>query len=622
MAMRLKPRDYQEFAAASVFEFFGKHPGEDRHPIVAMPTGTGKSVVIADLLWKILSMWCTQRILVLTHVKELIEQNYDKFITMWPEAPAGVYSAGLGRRDTRQNVIFGGIASVYKAMHLFGRFDLVFVDECHLVNPEEEGMYRNLFKYLKGLNKDLKIVGFTATPWKLGHGSLVENGIFTDICCDMTGVEAFNWLIAQGYLMPLIPKRTGTVLDIAGVHMQAGDFKSNELQTAVDKEHVTRAALNEAIELGADRHHWLIFAAGVDHACHIADMLNFEFNIPAIAIHGKMGKEARDNAIRDYKAGKYRVAVNNNVLTTGFDFPGIDLILMLRPTASAVLWVQMLGRGTRPSYAPGFDINTLEGRLAAIAASAKHNCLVLDFAGNTRRLGPINDPLVPKKKGEKGGTAPVKECDACGTYNHASARHCINCGTEFLIQTKLKQAASTQELVKGDSPIVEVFAVDQITMQRYTKGDTSMARVTYYCGLKMFTEYVGIDHPAHNMRTKARQWLRDRGAKDIPETTDALMAMSTSLNAPTHLRVWINQKYPSILAACFDGTAWGKEESPRAAPPVQVDSIPRSTKSYPRKLQQQHAQDTDIPFTDEEIVAMGGARPSVPFADLDDDIPF
>lgn len=613
MAMRLTPRDYQEYACQSMFKFFQDHPGENRHPIVAMPTGTGKSVVIARLLYLILSQWCTQRVLVLTHVKELIEQNYEKFVTLWPEAPAGVFSAGLGRRDTAQNVIFGGIASVYKAMNQFMRFDLVFVDECHLVNPEEEGMYRGLFNYLRGLNPMLKIVGFTATPWKLGHGSLVENGIFTDICCDMTGVEAFNWLIAQGYLMPLVPKRTGTTLDVDGVGKRGGDFIAGELQTAVDKEHITRAALNEALELGADRNHWLIFAAGVEHACHIADMLNFEFNIPAIAIHGKMGKTQRDDAIRDYKAGKYRVAVNNNVLTTGFDFPGIDLILMLRPTASAVLWVQMLGRGTRPLYASGFDIGTLEGRLAAIAASGKQNCLVLDFAGNTRRLGPINDPLIPRKKGEKGGKAPVKECDACQTYNHASARVCQFCGAEFHIQTKLKQAASTEALIKGDTPIVEVFGVDAITVQPYSKGDTTMARVTYYCGLKMFTEYVGIDHPAHNMRAKARQWCRDRGAKDIPETTDQLLAIANTLHAPTHLRVWVNQKYPSILAVCFDGTAWGKEETPRASPDVNVSGIVRSSKHKPGALAAQE-QDADIP--------LDGGRPMSNFDLMDDDIPF
>lgn len=633
MAMRLKPRDYQEYASTSVFQFFLQNPSPDKHPIVAMPTGTGKSVVIADLLYKILSAWCTQRILVLTHVKELIEQNYSKFVNMWPEAPAGVYSAGLNRRDTYQNVIFGGIASVFKQMNAFGRFDLVFIDECHLVNPEEAGMYRKLFEHLRKLNPMVRFVGFTATPWRLGYGSIIDDGIFTDLCCDMTGVEAFNWLIAQGYLMPLVPKRTETTLNVEGVHMRGGEFISSELQTAVNKESITRAALQEAIQLGSDRNHWLIFAAGVEHACDIADMLNDEFGITAIAIHGKLSRTQRDEALRDYKAGKYRVAVNNNVLTTGFDFPGIDLILMLRPTASAVLWVQMLGRGTRPDYAQGFDLTTLEGRLAAIEASTKHNCLVLDFAGNTRRLGPINDPLVPRKKGEKVGEAPVKECPGCNTWVHASARYCggkptsdpafdiaKGCGYEFTFETKLKQAASTEALVKGDMPVVEIFDVDQVTIQRYEKNEVAMAKVTYYCGLKMFTEYIGIDHPKHNMRAKAREWWRARTRMDLPETTDELIGAATSLPPATQLRVWVNQKYPTILAACFDGTAWGTKE-PRNAPEVHVDSVTRTSKHKPGHVKRTE-QDDDIPFHPEEYAAKLAQQAGISFSIADDDIPF
>lgn len=634
--MRLQPREYQTFAKVSVFEFFSKHPGEDKHPIVAMPTGTGKSIVIADLLETILSMWCHQRILVLTHVKELIEQNYQKLMNLWPSAPAGIYSAGLNRRDTMQPIIFGGVASVHKKMASFGRFDLVFVDECHLVNPAEEGMYRELFKYLKGLNPHLKIVGFTATPWKLGHGSITEDGIFTDICCDMTGVDAFNWLIDQGYLMTLVPKRTNTKMSTDGVHMRGGEFIASELQAAVDKEHITRAALKEAIESGHDRNHWLIFASGVEHACHIADMLNDEFGISAIAIHGKMSRTDRDNALRDYKAGKYRVAVNNNVLTTGFDFPGIDLILMLRPTASSVLWVQMLGRGTRPDYAPGFDIGTLQGRLEAIAAGTKQNCLVLDFAGNTRRLGPINDPVIPHRKGGGGGEAPVKECDGCDRCDvHASARYCggrpkddplfnsaRGCGFEFSFQTKLKAAASTEQIVKSDLPIVEVFKVDHVTFQRHTKDDVHMAKVTYYCGLKMFTEYIGIDHPKHNMRAKAREWWKLRSGDPVPETTEQLIAAGQALRPATHLRIWINQKYPTILAACLDGTAFGVQ-APSAPPAVQIHSTGSTSKHRPGVLKAMEAQaDADIPISEEEYKAKLAARPAPNFSDMDDDIPF
>jgi DNA repair protein RadD len=617
--MKLTPREYQDYAVNSIFAYFSN--GAVGNPLVAMPTGTGKSVVIASFLERALAMYTSQRFLVLTHVKELIEQNHEKLMTMWPTAPAGVYSAGLGRRDTMQNIIFGGIASVIKAKEKFGRIDLVLVDECHLVNPEEEGMYRALFEFLKIANPHLKVIGFTATPWKLGHGSIVENGIFTDICCDMTGVAAFNWLITQGYLMPLVPKRTELLLDTDGVHKRGGEFIASELQTAVDKEDITRKAIQEAIKLGEMRNSWLVFAAGVEHACHISEMLNNEFGISSVAVHGKLGKTARKDAIDGFKAGKYRVAVNNNVLTTGFDHPGIDLILMLRPTASAVLWVQMLGRGTRPLYAKGYDLSTIEGRLEAIQQGGKHDCLVLDYAGNTRKLGPINDPVIPNRKGEKGGEAPVKCCEACDTYNHASARQCIYCGAEFLIQTKLKAAASTQAIVKTDMPVVETFKVDHITCTKHVKGDSEMMKVTYYCAYKMFTEYVAPDHEKHNMRAKARAWWKQRSDTTMPPDTDTLLALvNTSLRAPTHLRVWTNQKYPEILAVCFDGTAFGTTDVIVPPPKMDVSSIPIRAKHTPGPVVKfLKSPDADIPFTAEEIAA---AQARISQDDADDFIPF
>ncbi len=608
--MKLQPRDYQVYARQSIYDYFVHNPEGD--PIVAMPTGTGKSIVIADFLESIFKQYPYQRVMMLTHVKELIEQNYEKLMTIWPAAPAGVYSSGIGRKDTIQPIIFGGIASVVKNMAKFGRRDLLLIDEAHLVNPAEEGMYRQAINALKEVNPHLRIIGFTATPWRLGHGKITEDGIFTDICCDMTGIEPFNWLIAQGYLMPLIPKRTQLTLDTEGVHKRGGEFIASELQTAVNKREITIQAIKEAIASGADRRCWLVFAAGVEHAIDIAGIMN-EMGIPAVAIHGQLTKVERETALRDFKSGRYRAAVNNNILTTGFDHPAIDLMLILRPTSSPVLWVQILGRGTRPLFAPGFDITTLEGRLAAIEAGGKENCLVLDFAANTKSLGPINDPKIPRKKGEGGGEAPVKECPQCDTYNHASARLCAYCGHEFLIQTKLKQAASTTELVKSSMPITEVFKVDHITTAIHVKlGGSTSVKVAYYCGLKFFNEYVSIDHENGGVRKMARDWWRARSTDEPPTTTNDLLERSGTLKAPTHIRVWTNKPYPQVMAACFDGTAFGAQEPVDYTPGIQVHTKPYAS----RGKRDDKAVDRDIPFTEAEV-----AKAKTLYID-EDDIPF
>jgi len=340
----------------------------------------------------------------------------------------------------------------------------------------------------------------------------------------------------------MVPRQTKQMLDTEGIHMRGGEFVQSELQHAVDKYEITQAALRETLELGFDRKHWLIFASGVEHACNIADMLN-DMGIPTVAIHSKMSDAHRDQAILDFKAGKYRAAVNNNVLTTGFDFPAIDCIVVLRPTASTVLWVQMLGRGTRP-------------------AMGKENCLVLDFAGNTRRLGPINDPVIPRKKGQKGGgEAPVKLCGACATYNHASVTHCACCGAEFTFQVKIKQTAASDELLRGEAPLVELFKVDHITYSTYEKaGRPPIMKVTYYCGLRSFNEYVCIQHDGFAQR-KARQWWRERSSAAFPDSTADALVLADTLSAATHLRIWINKQYPEILAHCFDGTAFGQREA-------------------------------------------------------------
>ncbi len=155
--------------------------------------------------------------------------------------------------------------------------------------------------------------------------------------------------------------------------------------------------------------------------------------------------------------------------------PEIDLILMLRPTLSVPLWVQMLGRGTRP-------------------APHKKDCLVLDYARNAIRLGPINDPVIPRKKGEAVGEIPIKLCEICGVFNHIKNKICTQCSNEFSFEIKIKKTAlGGGELIKSDLPIIERFEVDNITYAKKQKEQKPPhIIVTYYCGLRSFKEFLFI----------------------------------------------------------------------------------------------------------------------------------
>jgi len=543
-------RWYQDEGEYSIFDYF--QSGNTGNPVVAMPTGTGKSIVIANFVRRVFANWPKQRIMMLTHVKELIEQNAEKLISVWPTAPLGFYSAGLKSRNTILPIIFGGVQSVSKAikksvessdgipLHMkhFGFRDLVIIDECHLLSPKEDSMYQYVINELLKINPNLKIIGFTATPYRLKQGMITdEGGLFTDICYDVTKIDSFNRLIAEGFISPLIPKRTSTEIDVSAVGLARGDFNSKQLQAAVDKDEITYAAVKETVEQGYDRKCWLVFATGVDNAEHIASMLD-SFGIPAAACHSKLKAKENDIRIQAFKNGELRALVNNNKLTTGFDHPPIDLIAMLRPTLSPGLWVQMLGRGTRPSP----DTN-------------KENCLVLDFAGNTRRLGPINDPVKPRKPGKGGGDAPVRICESCGVYNHASARICISCGAEFTFENKLFTTAGTDELLRSDAPIVEYFEVQKCLYRLHEKKNKEGIRikppsmkVSYFCGLRMFDEWICLEHSGFAGK-RARDWWRQRHAEEPPPTVYQALEKVSQLRVPTRIRVWVNKKHPEILSA-------------------------------------------------------------------------
>jgi DNA repair protein RadD len=542
-------RDYQLQAVQSVFDYYAS--GKVGNPVVAEPTGTGKSVVIAEFCKRVLHQWNNTRIVVVTHRQELIESNAKAMLAAWPTAPVGIYSAGLAMRDTMQSIIFGGVQSMVNNVAAFGLRHLILIDEAHLVSPKDESNYQRLIAGFRVLNPNCKVIGFTATDYRTGQGKIAGVGnLFSDVCCDQCSMEKFNWFISEGYLVPLIPKKTMTELDVSNVGITNGDYSKDELQKACDQYGITYQCSREIMEYAAQRRSWLIFASGIEHSCHVAECLQ-TLGINAVALHSKLHKDKRKEIITGFMNRAIRCVVNNDVLTTGFNFPGLDFIGMLRPTASVGLWVQMLGRLTRPEYAPGYDLSTKEGRLAAIAHSQKQNGLVLDFAGNTRRLGPINDPIIPKKriKGTTPGVAPIKICPHCGTYNHASATECANpaCAHAFERQSKLTTEASQAELIRSDAPIYNDLTVERILYSKMLlKGKPPAMKVSYFCGLNhakevLFFENIGF------ARTKARQWWRQRSTTDPPNSIDEALAQQQFLREPKGVRVHSNKTYPEIV---------------------------------------------------------------------------
>lgn len=541
--MTIETRWYQEAADQALWQYFASHPAvkdgviQSRNPLCALPTGTGKSVCIAKFAYGAMCAYPQTRILMLTHVKELIEQNAKKLLEIWPEAPLGVFSAGLKRKEVNA-ITYAGVQTIINHLDKLGHIDIIIIDEAHLLSPKDDGRYKDIITRLRAVNPYLVVVGYTATPYRVGIGCLTNNGIFTDTAIDLTTLEAFNRLVNEGFLAPLVTRRRGNIaVDTSNVGLSNGEFKANELQEAADNTALTNAIVYDILSTAysSGRSSALIFAAGVDHARHVSECFSY-YGIEVPAVHSKMDSGQRDGILRDFKAGRYWGLVNNNILTTGFDHPPVDFIACIRPTTSTGLWVQMLGRGTRP--APG-----------------KANCLVHDYAGNTERLGPINDPAIPRMRGQSGpGDPPVWCCPACGTYNHARAPFCEACGHQHDFTAKHTREASTLDVMVSETPIVEMYEVNRVYYYKHVKraDPTSppLLRVRYACGLQTFDEYVALEHPQPRLGI-AHRWWRQRYAGDVPSTVDNALIEVSNLKVPRRVSVHTNRKFPQIVSVEF-----------------------------------------------------------------------
>lgn len=500
----MKLRDYQteDVQAGLNFLFYAKETAG----LILEPTGVGKSVIIADTTRQTKLYYPPARILMLTHSKELVEQNHDKAQSMIRDYKVGLWHAGLRKKETDSDILFAGIDTVANNPQLLGVRHVVMIDEAHRVSPRLNTNYRKVCAAIQTMNPMAKFLGLTATDYREGQGLLTDawydrqaktliKPFWETIVIDHTNTEKFNWYIEQAYLKRLVPKQPDNVIDVSGLRVSATthDYKQEDIDQLVNNEKRISAIVDEICAHGFDRRSWLVFAAG---------NVNSELVMKEIASRGvsvamisdKTEKKERERILADYKAYKIRCIVNNDILTTGFDHNGVDLIAVVRPTNSTSLWVQMLGRGTRPVYAAGYDLETLEGRKSAMFASGVHNCLVLDFAGNSKRLGAINDPVKPvapsQKRKAAAKDAPLKVCgnNECKTYMYATAKICDECGYEFPMSSLVRNHAATQDLVveKEHVPDIRRLLVTSISFREKKYFDSGMSaaslHVVYNCG--------------------------------------------------------------------------------------------------------------------------------------------
>ncbi len=519
------------------FELDGDHLYVDGNFVVHH--NTGKSLVLAQIAKDSVEKW-NGRVLILAHVKELLEQNADKIRKLCPELKIGIYSAGLRSRDTTEQVIVAGIQSVYNKACELDAFDLVVVDEAHAISSEGDGMYRTFLADMKVINPHVRVIGLTATPFRLKGGLICKpENILNEICYE----AGLKEMIQQGYLSPLISRAGRAEANLANLHIRGGEFISDEVAAAMDNDALVTSACREIVELTRDRKSVLIFTASVDHCKHVAEKIQAFSGKECAIVTGDTSPAERAEIIARFK-GEFipadlfgtpkpplKFLANVNVLTTGFDAPNTDCVVMLRPTNSPGLLIQCAGRGTRLSPETG-----------------KSSCLFLDYGGNILRHGPLDMIKVKEPGSGKGGDAPAKKCPQCLALIHAGYTACPECGYVFPPKEnndKMTQTASSAGVISGQVDYTDYEVLDVYYCVHEKRGADPDApktmRVDYQVGFNEFkSEWVCPEHTGY-ARGKFEKWWHERAALGCPMPRSAREAVSLAneglLAAPESITV-------------------------------------------------------------------------------------
>lgn len=548
----MKLRPYQQEAVNAVYEHLRSRP-PDNNPCVVIPTGGGKTPVIATICRDAVSLW-DGRVVILAHVKELLEQAADKLRRIAPEVPLGIYSAGLQRKDLGYAVTIAGIQSVFRRACDLGPVDLIIVDEAHLIPPDGEGMYRQFLADARVVNPQVRVIGLTATPFRMKTGTIcAPENILNEVCYEI-GVRE---LIVQGYLSDLKTKAGLQKVSTDDLHVRAGEFVASEVEDLMDEESLVESACVEIIEHTRDRRAVLIFSSGIRHGQHIVEVMRDRHGVECGFVSGDTPAGVRSAILDRFRSGDLKHLCNVNVLTTGFDAPHIDCVALVRPTMSPGLYYQMVGRGFRLS--PGKD-----------------DCLVLDFGGNVLRHGPV-DAIRVDVPDRGDGDAPAKECPACHALIAAGYQTCPECGHEFPEPDRQKHEAeaSTEGILSGQTTS-EDHRVNEATYHvHFKRGDPNAPptmRVEYRCGFNAyFREWVCFEHSGY-ARSKAEQWWRTRSFEAIPETVEEAVELASAGALATTSVITVERKageqYDRIIA-CHLGEIPPRLDDPDAAPEYQ-----------------------------------------------------
>ena len=498
------PRPYQEQAIESLDLHMCN---KDSNPLVVIPTGGGKSILMAWAVHRWKMDYPPFRVCILAHRKELVQQNANELKDLWPDGDIGIYSAGLGRKDESNSILFASIDSIHKKWGMFSPWDCIIVDECHRIPASGEGKYREFINKSRISSKNLRVVGFTATPYRMSGPICHKNHILNEICYEAN----VGNLIRDGFLCKLRSRVGDVQPDLSNVKRNhGGDYVESSLASIIDTPEVVTKAIRSAMThiINEKRKSIVFFCVDVDHCTQVSIELR-KYGVDAPCVTAKTSPAERDRIAKGFIEGKYKAICNVNVYTEGFNAKRVDCIVLLRPTLSKGLYVQMVGRGLR-------------------LHPDKQDCLILDYAHCIDEHGPI-DCI-------EAGDVKIEECRQCGDVFSRVVRSCPNCG--WIIpkeeierkesverEKRLHEEEASRRAILGMEP--ETIEVSDVSVARHRKnGSPDSIRVQYRCGLSVFSEWVCLSHGGYPEQ-KARKWWWDRFGNESKTITvdDALTDM-------------------------------------------------------------------------------------------------
>jgi len=490
----------------------------DKFVLLSAATGAGKTLVFSGLVKKLITAYPQMRIAILAHRLELVQQAKDKLLKVWFDAPIGVACASAKEKmDTDCPVTIGSIQTLANHAQTTAPFHLIIIDEAHIVPPANiESQYQQWLSVMQKYNPDVRVLGFSATCFRLGHGY-----IYGDKCKEgnTNWFNELNYKIGirelqkQGYLCGY---RAKAIVDIGNdlnrIKTTGGEFNLGELSDLMSNITHVGSAIKAFQEYGEGRKHVVVFAVMIEHA----ETLNKAFReagFTSTIVHSKMPMAQRRMALESFESGQTQFICSVGVLTVGWDSPAIDCILMCRPTKSPALYVQMTGRGLR-------------------ICEGKKDVLILDLANNCKTHGDPADPTVeiPQVKESK-EKPPQKHCPKCKEMMHAAATECPSCGHLFDVEKKEeyhgKVKMGTVDFKSKPKEKPFLFTISNGGMEIYTsKKGNKMIKVWLQDNTFIPPKYVNVfwqfDDDAHEFaRKKARMdWFTLTGNKP-PESTEA-----------------------------------------------------------------------------------------------------